>query len=126
MVWEAPRPGPWLECAELRSKDNLPKIKLVTANSYDEAIAMVINGKVDALFADYTICVLTIFRYPKEGLLTVVSPLTYEPLGIALPDNDPLFVNWVDNYLTTLEDSVALDEFTWEWFDISELMSKLS
>jgi polar amino acid transport system substrate-binding protein len=106
-------------------KENLVKTKLVTANSYDEAIDMVINGKVDALFADYTICVVTIFRYPKAGLLTVVSPLTYEPLGIALPDNDPLFVNWVDNYLTTLEDSGALEELTWEWFENPDWMSKL-
>ena len=106
-------------------KENLPKLKLVTAESYDEAIDMVINGKVDALFADYTVCVVTIFRYPEERLLTVVSPLTYEPLGIALPDNDPLFVNWVDNYLTTLEDSGALEELTWEWFENPDWMKKL-
>ena len=106
-------------------KENLPKLKLVTAESYDEAIDMVINGKVDALFADYTVCVVTIFRYPEERLLTVVSPLTYEPLGIALPDNDSLFVNWVDNYLTTLEDSGALEELTWEWFENPDWMKKL-
>jgi len=97
-------------------KENLPKVKLVTANSYDEAVGMVINGKVDALFADYTFCVVTIFRFPEEELLTVVTPLTYEPLGIALPANDPLFVNWMENYLATLEDSGALEELTMEWF----------
>ena len=106
-------------------KDYLPKVKLVTANSYDEAIDMVINNEVDALFADYTICVVTIFRYPKEKLLTVVSPLTYEPLGIALPDNDLLFVNWVDNYLKTLEDSGALEELIWEWFENPDWMKRL-
>ena len=97
----------------------------MTANSYDEAIDMVIKGKVDAMFADYTICVVTIFRYPKEELLTVISPLTYEPLGIALPDNDPLFVNWVDNYLATLEDSGALEELTWEWFENADWLKRL-
>ena len=106
-------------------KDNLHKVRLVSANSYDEAVDMVIKGKVDALFADYTICVVTIFRYPEEELLTVVSPLTYEPLGIALPANDPLFVNWVDNYLTTLEDSGALEELTWEWFQNPDWMKRL-
>ena len=106
-------------------KKNMPKVKLVTANSYDEAIDMVINGKVDGLFADYTICVVTIFRYPKVGLLTVVSPLTYEPLGVALPDNDPLFVNWMENYLATLEDSGALEELTWEWFENPGWMKRL-
>jgi ABC-type amino acid transport substrate-binding protein len=51
--------------------------------------------------------------------------LTYEPLGIALPDNDPLFVNWVDNYLKTLEDSGALEELTWEWFENPDWMKRL-
>jgi polar amino acid transport system substrate-binding protein len=106
-------------------KENMPKVKSIAANSYDEAIDMVINGKVDALFADYTICVVTSFRYPKAGLLTVVSPLTYEPLGVALPDNDPLFVNWMENYLTTLEDSGALEELTWEWFENADWMKLL-
>ena len=106
-------------------KNNLPKIKLVTANSYDEAVEMVISGKVDALFADYTICVVTIFRYPEEKLLTVISPLTYEPLGIALPGNDPHFVNWVDNYLATLEESGAMEELVWEWFVNHEWINEL-
>jgi len=106
-------------------KENMPKVKLVSANSYDEAIDMVINDKVDALFADYTICVVAIFRYPETGLLTVISPLTYEPLGIALPDNDPLFVNWVDNYVTTLKDSGALEELTWKWFENGDWLSRL-
>lgn len=106
-------------------KENLPKVKLVTVNSYDDAIDMVINGKVDALFADYTICVVTIFRYPKEELLTVVSPLTYEPLGIALPKSDPLFINWMDNYLAILEDSGALEELTWAWFENGDWIEKL-
>ena len=104
---------------------NMPKVKLVTANSYDEAVDMVIKGKVDALFADYTICVVSIFRYPDAGLLTVVSPLTYEPLGIGLPANDPLLVNWVDNYLNTLDDSGALEELTWEWFENDDWLKML-
>jgi len=106
-------------------KNNLTKVKLVTANSYDEAIDMVINGKVDAMFADYTICVVTIFRYPDAKLLTVVSPLTYEPLGIALPDNDPLFVNLTANFLASLEDSGILEELTWEWFQNPDWIKRL-
>ena len=106
-------------------KDNLPQVKLVTANSYDEAIDMVINDKVDGLLADYTICVVSIFRYPEAGLLTVVNPLTYEPIGIALPANDPLFVNWTDNFLKTLKGNGALEELTGKWFENSDWMSRL-
>jgi polar amino acid transport system substrate-binding protein len=106
-------------------RENLPKVNLVTANSYDEAVDMVINDKVDALFADYTFCVVTIFRYPKAGLLTVISPLTYEPLGIGLPGNDPLFVNWVANYLASLKESGVLEELTLQWFENGDWLSRL-
>jgi polar amino acid transport system substrate-binding protein len=104
---------------------NMPKVKHVSANSYDEAVQMVLDDKVDAMFADYTICVVSVFRYPKTGLLTVVSPLTYEPIGIALPDNDPLFVNLVDNFLQTMKDGGLLEELTWEWFEKADWLSKL-
>ena len=43
----------------------------------------------------------------------------------ALPDNDPLFVNWANNYLKTLEDSDALEELTWEWFENPDWMKRL-
>jgi polar amino acid transport system substrate-binding protein len=94
----------------------VPKAKLVTTENYDEAVAMVIQGKVDALVADYPICVISALRYPDHGLFSLVSPFTYEPLGIALPAGDALFINWVENYLNSLEGSGVLEELTARWF----------
>ena len=83
---------------------------------------LVIQGKVAALVADYAICLISPLRYPDEGLMPVVTPLTYEPIGIALPANDPLLVNWVDNILIMLKGSGELKELQDYWFkDVSWL-----
>ena len=71
----------------------LDKTTLFTTGTYDEAVDMVLQDKVQAMIADYPICVVSVFRYPEAGLISVVTPLTYEPIGIAIPANDPLLMN---------------------------------
>jgi len=93
----------------------LPKAKLVTAKDYDEAVKMVLEDKSTAMVADYPICVVSVFRYPDKGLESVVTPFTYEPIGIALPPNDPLLVNWMQNFLQTLEESGELEKLKEHW-----------
>ena len=93
----------------------LPNAKLVTAKDYDEAVKMVLEDKATAMVADYPICVVSVFRYPDKGLASVVTPFTYEPIGIALPPNDPLLVNWMQNFLNTLEDSGELEKLKDHW-----------
>jgi polar amino acid transport system substrate-binding protein len=94
----------------------LPKAELITANDYDEAVNLVLQDKVHALVADYPICVISTFRYPDQGLVPVLTPLTFEPYGIALPGNDPLLVNWVENFIGMLEGSGQLEEIKLKWF----------
>jgi len=94
----------------------IPKATLWTTKDYDEAVKMVIEDKVHAMVADYPICVVSVFRYPEAGLLSVVTTLTYEPLGIAVPAGDPLLVNWLENFLNTAEGSGTLEELQLKWF----------
>ena len=95
------------------------------AKDYDEGVQMVIDGAVDAMVADHPICVISVARYPQHELFTIVSPFTYEPLGIALPAGDPLFVNLVDNLLNSITGSGALDRATLYWFDKGEWFDQL-
>jgi polar amino acid transport system substrate-binding protein len=95
----------------------LPKTTLVPAKDYDEAVAMVIDGKVDAMLADHPICLVSVVRYPEEDLFTIVAPFTYEAIGVALPPNDPLFVNLVQNFFNRLEGSGALDNLIDYWVE---------
>jgi polar amino acid transport system substrate-binding protein len=93
-----------------------PRAQFVPARDYDEAVKMVIDGRVDALVADQPICLISAARYPDRGLLAVIAPLTYEPIGIALPPNDALFINLVGNFLTGLQDSGTLELLKDQWF----------
>ena len=103
----------------------LDKTTLVTTGTYDEAVDMVLQDKVQAMIADYPICVVSVFRYPDAGLISVVTPLTYEPIGIAIPANDPLLMNWTTNMLNSMEASGKLDELRLKWFAKGSWLDKL-
>ena len=107
------------------AKEVLDKTTLITTDTYDEAVAMVLQDEVQAMIADYPICVVSVFRYPEDGLLSVVTPLTYEPIGIAIPANDPLLINWTQNMLNRIADSGVLDELKLKWFASGTWLDKL-
>jgi len=95
----------------------MPKAILVKTKDYDEGVKKLLDKEVDAMLADHPICVVSVLRYPDQELFSIVSPFTYEPIGVALPAHDPLLVNLVDNFLNTLKGSGALDSLIKHWFD---------
>ncbi len=103
----------------------LDKTTLITTGTYDEAVDMVLQDKDQAMIADYPICVVSVFRYPEAGLLSVITPLTYEPIGIAIPANDPLLMNWTRNTLNSIEASGNLDQLRLKWFARGAWLNKL-
>lgn len=123
---------PSMRVAALRSstsqtfvQQTFPKATLVLTRDYDEAIALVLQDKVDAMIADFPACVFTVQRYPDRGLYALVTPLTYEPIGIALPGNDALLVNWAQNWLRELEATGALEQTRDRWFKDASWLSRL-
>jgi polar amino acid transport system substrate-binding protein len=103
----------------------IPKATLTVAKDYDEAVKMVIDDKVSAMVADYPICIISVFRYPEAGLLSVVTPLTYEPIGIAIPKGDAHFANWLQNAINNWSESGYLDELKYRWFGRGTWLNKL-
>jgi polar amino acid transport system substrate-binding protein len=103
----------------------LAKAKYLPADNYDEGVKMVLDGKVDAMVADYPICATSIIRYPEADLASLFTLLTYEPLGIALPPNDPLLVNWMQNLLNGLDGSGILKELKAKWFEDASWVKEL-
>ena len=55
----------------------------------------------------------------------MVSPLSFEPIGMALPANDPLWVNIVQNYMTTLEGTGLLEQLRVRWFEDPSWLERL-
>jgi polar amino acid transport system substrate-binding protein len=103
----------------------LPGATLITAKDYDEAVDMVLQDKVHALVADYPICVVSVFRYPNKGLLSVVTTLTYEPIGVGVPAGDPLLVNWVENFMGIAEKTGLLEELKRKWLLNADWLHRL-
>jgi ABC-type amino acid transport substrate-binding protein len=106
-------------------KDSLPRSQLVSTPDYDTAVQMVIDGQVDALVADFPFCEFAVLRHANSKLTSLVTPFTIEPLGIALPADDPLFVNLVENYLSTLENTGILTQLKAKWFSQGAWMAEL-
>lgn len=103
----------------------LPHAKLVPTKDYDEALDMVLQDKAQAMVSDYHFCAVSAFRYKEKGLITVAAPFTYEPIGVAIPDGDPLMVNWVQNFLVTLHDSGELKKMAERWFNDASWLKDL-
>lgn len=111
--------------SQLFVENLIPNAKLTTSKSMDEAVKLVIEDKVDALIADFHTCAVAAFRYRQKGLVAGKARFTYEPLGIALPADDPLLVNWVRNILISLEGSGDLQRLTERWFKDASWVERL-
>lgn len=82
----------------------------------DEAVALLLAGDVDAVMADLETAVVAEMRHPDAGLHVLRRPFTVEPIGIAVPPDEPLLQNLLENYLDALERTGALDRATSFWF----------
>jgi ABC-type amino acid transport substrate-binding protein len=102
-----------------------PKAKLMLAEDYDQAVAMLRQDKVQAMVADMPICQLTAYRYADAGLVALKNPLSWEPLGIAIPANDLLLLNWLQNFLNTIEKDGTLERTAERWFKDGSWVSRL-
>ncbi len=106
-------------------QQRLPASTVVKAQDYDQAIRWVIDGKVDAMIADFPVCVIAVARHPKAGLTAGINTLSYEPLGIALPASDPHLLNWMDNFLSTMAASGELAQLKKRWFKHLDWLQQL-
>jgi polar amino acid transport system substrate-binding protein len=101
-----------------------PKAQLVPAGSYDEAVQMLLQDKINAIVADYPFCAFTAFRHQDQGIVAGQSKFTVEPLGMAIPE-DALLINWLGNFLNMLEASGQLKKLTEKWFQDGSWIKEL-
>ena len=52
-------------------QDAVPSARLIATTDYDQAVQLVINNDVDGLVADLPICVISVLRYPDQGLVII-------------------------------------------------------
>jgi ABC-type amino acid transport substrate-binding protein len=103
------------------AKALLPKASLTLVDDYEKAVTMVNSDTIGGLITDYPICLSVLKSHPDAGFVSLFSLLTYEPVGIALAGNDPLYINWTENFLTRVEGMGLLEELSMRWFDRASL-----
>ncbi len=101
-----------------------PKAKMTPTKSYDEAVDLLLQDKVNAIVADYPFCAFAAFRHQDKGLVAGQSKFTVEPLGIAIPE-DALLINWLSNFLNMLEASGQTKILTEKWFQSGSWIKEL-
>lgn len=102
----------------------MPQAKVVETRDYEASIALLLAGEVDGVVADFLACQVAVWRHPEAGL-TVSAPFTTEPLGIALPADDPLLLNLVQNYLNTIDHTGQLTQLQAKWLADGWWLSEL-
>jgi len=93
----------------------LPRATLIPVAGPQEGVEMVRAGKAGGMLTDYPICRYMQARYPDAGFVSILSLLTYEPIGIALPAGDSLYLNWTGNFLNRLRGTETLKELGRRW-----------
>jgi len=94
----------------------LPRATLTLVQSNEEGVELISDNKVDGMMADYPICLSILQRHPDAGFVSLMSLLNYEPIGIAVPAQDTLFINWTENFLQRLQGVGLFDELSKRWF----------
>jgi polar amino acid transport system substrate-binding protein len=98
------------------AQTSMSKAKLTLFGSYDEGIDLLLKNKIDVIVADFQFCALTAYRNQKKGLIAGQSLLTFEPLGIAMPE-DALLINWVQNFLNQFQGTGELKKVSEKWLN---------
>jgi len=97
-------------------KELLPQARQIPVEDVDKGTSMVARGQANAFLTDFPICLSVMKRYPDSGFQSVVSLLTYEPIGIALPANDPLLMNLAINFIDRAENVGLMQGLAVKWF----------
>ena len=92
-----------------------PNATLKITPSLDSAVDLVVRDEADAMVADLESCFFAKLRNPGAGLDILPTPLTVEPIGIALPADDPLFVNLMQNFVNAVESTDAVQRSLEFW-----------
>jgi polar amino acid transport system substrate-binding protein len=111
--------------SEAFARRSLSRAKLITTARLEEAIQKVRDGQIDALVADRETCTFAVLRYPEAELIASSATFTVEPMGIAVPPDDPRLANMVQTYLNALEDRGVLEKARNFWFKDSSWVKDL-
>ncbi len=101
--------------SETVARNNLSKAKLILSKDMDEALQTLLSGKVKAVLTESAAAAVATFRYDKKGIIST-NAMTFEPFGIAIPPDDALLENFLQNLLGGVKGGGELDMMINRWF----------
>lgn len=102
-----------------------PEAQITVVGEYSEGVRAVAEDRADAMVADFPMVLVTLLRHPDAGFAGASAPLSFEPIGVAVPANDPHFINLVTNYVTLLEGTGLMEGLREKWFKTSDWVKLL-
>lgn len=97
------------------AKKYFPNAKLDLFETSADAVLQVANGKADAFVYDLPYNALYAAQH-KDKVVHLDESFTYEPLGWAIRQNDPNFLNFLNNYLVQIKKDGTYDRIYDKWF----------
>ncbi len=96
-------------------KRYLPKATLNLYETQSEAILEVVNGKADAFIYDLPFNAIYAAQN-QDQLIHLDQPFTFEPLGWAIRQGDPDFLNFLNGYLRQIKGDGTYKRIYEKWF----------
>lgn len=96
-------------------KKMIPRANYKSFETEPEAALEVINGKADAFVYDLPYCVVFYAQKGAGKLVFLDKPFTFEPLGWAIKQGDPDFLNWLNNFLSQVKGDGRYDQIYNKW-----------
>ncbi|SHO57166.1 transporter substrate-binding domain-containing protein [Vibrio quintilis] len=97
------------------AKRYIPKAKLDLFETEVDAVLQVSNGKADAFVYDLPYNAIYASQHQQQ-VIHVDDPFTYEPLGWAIRQDDPNFLNVLNNYLRQVKGDGTYQRIYDKWF----------
>lgn len=97
------------------AKKYFPKATLNLFETSADAVLQVASGKADGFVYDLPYNALYASQH-KDTVVHLDQSFTYEPLGWAIRQNDPNFLNFLNNYLVQIKKDGSYDRIYDKWF----------
>ncbi len=106
-------------------KKMIPRATYKSFETEPEAAMEVINGKADAFVYDLPYCAVFYAQKGAGKLVFLDQPFTFEPLGWAVKQGDPDFLNWLNNFLAQVKGDGRYDTVYGKWITGNEWISEV-
>ena len=105
-------------------KKLIGKAKYFAFETETDAALEVANGKADAMIYDMPF-VSIYAAQEKDKVTSIIEPFTYEPLGWAVKQGDPDFLNFLNNFLRQSRGDGSYDRIYDKWFKSDSWLSQV-